>query len=121
MTVKEPREEDSVGFNQLLKEEDVSGLSEDERMARIAKKMEMKFKQEGSQRDEEQPINDSTDIQNDEKAAIITTTTAAAGGKLDDKMQRQKLKDRYLQKKKSRKNKNEKAEDDGEFNEQDED
>ena len=53
MTVKEPKEQDSVGFNQLLKEEDVSGLSEDERMARIAKKMEMKFKQEGSQRDEE--------------------------------------------------------------------
>ena len=53
MTVKEPKEQDSVGFNQLLKEEDVSGLSEDERMARVAKKMEMKFKQEGSQRDEE--------------------------------------------------------------------
>lgn len=69
----------------------------------------------------QQPIDDSTDIQNDEKAAIITTTTAAAGGKLDDKMQRQKLKDRYLQKKKSRKNKHEKADDYGEFNEQDED
>lgn len=49
MTVKEPVDESSDGFTGLLEGEEADGLSDDERMARIAKKMEMKFKQEGNQ------------------------------------------------------------------------
>ena len=50
MTVKEPKEEGGVeGFSSLLEDEEALGLTEDEKMARIAKKMELKFKQEGNQ------------------------------------------------------------------------
>ena len=50
MTVKEPREEGAAdGFKGLLEEDEADGLSEDEKMAIIAQKMEMKFKQEGNQ------------------------------------------------------------------------
>ena len=53
MTVKEPRDESADGFRSLLEDEDTEGLNEDEKMARIAKKMEMKFKQEGNQTTEQ--------------------------------------------------------------------
>ena len=49
MTVKEPEDQTAAGFESLLDEEEIKGLTEDEKMARIAKKMEMKFKEEGNQ------------------------------------------------------------------------
>ena len=50
MTVKEPKEEGGTdGFRSLLEDDETEGLSEDEKMARAAKIMEMKFKQEVNQ------------------------------------------------------------------------
>ena len=52
MTIKEPRDESSTGFEALLDEQETQGLTEDEKMTRIAKKMEMKLREEGAQMDE---------------------------------------------------------------------
>ncbi|PFX16028.1 hypothetical protein AWC38_SpisGene19720 [Stylophora pistillata] len=46
MTMREPKDEKAQGFESLLTEEEKEGLSEEERMKRIAAKMEEKFKSE---------------------------------------------------------------------------
>ena len=47
MTMKEPKDKDAPqGFDSLLTEEETRGLSEEEKMKRIAAKMEEKFKKE---------------------------------------------------------------------------
>lgn len=46
MTMREPKDEKAQGFESLLSEEEKQGLSEEEKMKRIAAKMEEKFKSE---------------------------------------------------------------------------
>ena len=46
MTVREPKDDKAQGFESLLTEEEKQGLSEEERMNRIAAKMQEKFKNE---------------------------------------------------------------------------
>ena len=46
MTMREPKDEKAQGFESLLTEEEKAGLSEEEKMKRIAAKMEEKFKSE---------------------------------------------------------------------------
>jgi len=46
MTMREPKDEKVQGFESLLSEEEKQGLSEEEKMKRIAAKMEEKFKSE---------------------------------------------------------------------------
>ena len=46
MTMREPKDEKAQGFESLLTEEEKEGLSEEEKMKRIAAKMEEKFKSE---------------------------------------------------------------------------
>ena len=46
MTMREPRDEKAQGFESLLSEEEKQGLSEEEKMKRVAAKMEEKFKSE---------------------------------------------------------------------------
>ena len=46
MTMKEPKEDKGQGFENLLTEEEKHGLSEEDKMKRIAAKMEEKFKSE---------------------------------------------------------------------------
>ena len=46
MTMREPKDEKAQGFESLLSEEEKAGLSEEEKMKRIAAKMEEKFKSE---------------------------------------------------------------------------
>ena len=46
MTMREPKDEKAQGFDSLLTEEEKAGLSEEEKMKRIAAKMEEKFKSE---------------------------------------------------------------------------
>lgn len=46
MTVREPKDEKAQGFESLLSEEEKLGLNEEEKMKRIAAKMEEKFKNE---------------------------------------------------------------------------
>ena len=46
MTMREPNDEKAQGFESLLTEEEKEGLSEEEKMKRIAAKMEEKFKSE---------------------------------------------------------------------------
>ena len=50
MTMKEPKDPNAVGFESVLNPDEAKGLSEDEKMARIAKEMEKKFKSEAQQR-----------------------------------------------------------------------
>ena len=46
MTMREPKDEKAQGFESLLSEEEKQGLSEEEKMKRVAAKMEEKFKSE---------------------------------------------------------------------------
>lgn len=46
MTMREPKDEKAQGFESLLTEEEKEGLSEEEKMKRIAAKMEERFKSE---------------------------------------------------------------------------
>ena len=46
MTMREPKDDKGQGFESLLTEEEKAGLSEEEKMKRIAAKMEEKFKSE---------------------------------------------------------------------------
>mgnify|MGYP000117374317 FL=1 len=46
MTVREPKDDKAQGFDSLLTEEEKQGLSEEEKMNRIAAKMQEKFKSE---------------------------------------------------------------------------
>jgi len=101
MTVKEPREEGVAdGFKGLLEDDEADGLSEDEKMARIAQKMEMRFKQEGNQN-----IDQVMEEVDEEREDIDIAAGSHSGIKLDEKSKVQRLKDRYLQKKKLRKTK----------------
>eukprot|EP00794_Sanderia_malayensis_P006079 gene6079-6782_t len=102
LTIKEPVDESSPsGFNKLLTDKETDGLTEDEKMAKAARKLELIMRQEGTKIDEQTLAEES------DKSDGETIEPSAHGVKLDEKMQLQKLKDRYKQKKKSRKNKNE--------------
>ena len=46
MTMREPKDDKAQGFESLLTEEEKAGLSEEEKMKRVAAKMEEKFKSE---------------------------------------------------------------------------
>ena len=46
MTMREPKDEKAQGFESLLTEEEKEGLNEEEKMKRIAAKMEERFKSE---------------------------------------------------------------------------
>ncbi len=49
--MKEPKDPNAAGFDKLLDNKETEGLTEDEKMAKVARKMEQKLKQEAVQKD----------------------------------------------------------------------
>ena len=73
MTMREPKDEKAQGFESLLTEEEKAGLSEEEKMKRIAAKMEEKFKSE------QRRVSTVTAVSFQKHCAIRTNKLASFG------------------------------------------
>ncbi|XP_032219683.2 trichohyalin [Nematostella vectensis] len=101
MTMKEPRDPTAPqGFQSFLDDEEVKGLSEDERMKRVAAKMEQKFKSEQRRVSNAlvppalSPDGSSLENSEDESAREISHNL------LDEKSREKKLKERMANRRK---------------------
>jgi len=105
MTMREPKDEKAQGFESLLTEEEKAGLSEEEKMKRIAAKMEEKFKNEQRRASTVaalappgQSLNTSSAEASEDEGAHPERSSQI----LDEKSRQKKLKERMASRKRER-------------------
>lgn len=105
MTMREPKDEKAQGFESLLSEEEKQGLSEEEKMKRVAAKMEEKFKSETRRvsvalAPPSQSLSasaSSADVSDEDSAHVERSSHV-----LDEKSRERKLKERMASRKRER-------------------
>ncbi|RMX39987.1 hypothetical protein pdam_00022972 [Pocillopora damicornis] len=107
MTMREPKDEKAQGFESLLTEEEKEGLSEEEKMKRIAAKMEEKFKSEQRRVSTVSALAPPSQSFSASASSAETSEeegphTERASQLLDEKSRNKKLKERMASRKRER-------------------